>query len=110
VLEQLAVAERHVNPDVLVFRACFQQQHGIPAGGSETIGKNASCGSCTDNDVIEFPGFGRSRSSGCRLTVHVFPSGVSADTKKRNCAKSKRRDEIATETAATDWQLRFHAA
>ena len=57
-LEQLAVAERHVDPEIAVLRAGFQQQHRMPAVGAEAIGEHASGGAGADDDVIEFGSVG----------------------------------------------------
>jgi hypothetical protein len=51
--EQLAVAERDVNPDVAVMPARLQQQHAVTAGGGQTIGEHAARGPGADHDVVE---------------------------------------------------------
>ena len=69
-LEQLAVAERHVDPEVGVLRAGFEQQHRMLAVRAETIGEHASGRARTDDDVIEFQNFGGSVGRGWRFVVH----------------------------------------
>ncbi len=66
-LEQLAVADRHVNPDVGVLRAGFQQQHRMLAVGGEPVGEHAAGRAGADDDVIEFGGFSRP------VIVHGLP-------------------------------------
>jgi hypothetical protein len=41
-LEQLAISERHMDPEVIVLRTGFQQQHRMPAVGAQTVGEHAS--------------------------------------------------------------------
>ncbi len=54
VLEQLAISERHMDPEVGILRPGFQQQHRIPAVGAQAIGEHASGRPGTDDDVVEF--------------------------------------------------------
>ena len=66
-LEQLAVADRHVNPDVGVLWARFQQQHRMLAVGREPVGQHAPGRAGADDDVIEFGGCSRP------VIVHGLP-------------------------------------
>ena len=51
--EQLAVAERNVNPDVAVASAGFQEQHAVASRRGEAIGENAAGRARADDDVVE---------------------------------------------------------
>ena len=51
--EQLAVAERNVNPDVAVRPAGLQQQHAMAPRRGQPIGENASGRAGADDDVVE---------------------------------------------------------
>ena len=53
-LEQLAVAERHVDPEIGVLRAGLQQQHRMFAVRAQPVGEHASGRSGADDDVVEF--------------------------------------------------------
>src|SRR5207249_4468138 len=92
ILEQLAVTQRHMDPDIGVLRASFQQQNGILARSGETIGENTPGRSGADDDVVEFFGLGRSWSPGRRLIVHIFPNNVSAGTRNRKRPERKRTE------------------
>ena len=59
-LEQLAVSERHVDPDVGVLWAGLEQQHRLLAVRAQTIGQHASRRSRADDDVVEFSDLGQS--------------------------------------------------
>ena len=58
-LEQLAVADRHVDPDIAVLRARLEQQHRIFSVGAEAIGQHAAGRSRADDDIVEFNNFGQ---------------------------------------------------
>ena len=51
--EQLAVAERNVNPDVAVRPAGLQQQHAMAPRRGQPIGENAAGRAGADDDVVE---------------------------------------------------------
>jgi hypothetical protein len=51
--EQLAVAERDVDPDVAVVPARLQQENPMAARGGQTIGENAAGAAGADDDVVE---------------------------------------------------------
>src|SRR5712691_9825859 len=51
--EQLAVAERDVDPDVAVVPARLQEENAMAAGGGQAIGENAAGGAGADDDIIE---------------------------------------------------------
>src|SRR5262249_34384904 len=51
--EQLAVAERDVNPDVAIMPARLQQENAMATRGGQTIGENAARASGADDDIIE---------------------------------------------------------
>ena len=65
-LEQFAVAERHVDPEIGVLRSGLQQQHGMLAVGAQAIGEHASGRAGADDDVVEF-------GSVIVVIVHWFP-------------------------------------
>src|SRR6201987_2354643 len=60
IVEQLAVTERNVNPDVPVVAAGFDKQHPMAAGFGEPVGEHATGRSGADDDVIE-PSFFQKR-------------------------------------------------
>ncbi len=66
VVEQLAVAERDVDPDVAVGAARLQQQHAVAARRGEAIGEHAARRAGADDDVVEdfFVGHGVRHSRG----------------------------------------------
>ena len=66
-LEQLAVAERHMDPDIAVLRAGLEQQHRMLAVRAQPVGEHASGGAGADDDIIEFGGFPRA------IVVHELP-------------------------------------
>src|SRR3989442_1218990 len=51
--EQLAVAERHVDPEVGVARPGFEEKHAAAAAFGEPAGEDATRGPGPDDDVIE---------------------------------------------------------
>src|SRR3989441_3264353 len=51
--EQLAVAERHVDPEVGVARPGFEEKHAAAAAFGEPVGEDATRGPGPDDDVIE---------------------------------------------------------
>ncbi len=53
-LEQLAVAERHMDPDIGVPGSRFEQQHRVLAVGAQAIGEHATGGTGADDDIIKF--------------------------------------------------------
>ena len=53
VVEQLAVAERDVDPDVAVLPARLQQENAMPARGGQTVGEHAARSARADDDVVE---------------------------------------------------------
>ena len=53
VVEQLAVAERNVNPEMAVVPARLEQQHAMAARGGQAIGQHAAGGAGADDDVVE---------------------------------------------------------
>src|SRR5215469_13712841 len=62
--EQLAVAERDVNPDVAIMPARLQQQNAMTARGGQTIGEHAARASGADDDIVE----------GLRVRLHRLAS------------------------------------
>ncbi len=64
-LEQLCVAERHVNPDVGIPWARFQQQHGVFTAGAQAIGEHTAGRTRADDDIVEF--------GSAVIVVHCFP-------------------------------------
>ena len=67
-LEQAAIAERDVDPQMRVFRPGLEQQHGMFAVRGQAVGEHTSRRARADNDVIEFELI-RARRGG---VVHVF--------------------------------------
>ena len=65
IVEQLAVAERNVDPNVAVAAAGFQQQHAVAAGRREAIGQHAAGRARADDDVVESFRGRRHRVSAC---------------------------------------------
>ncbi len=53
IVEQLAVAERHVDPEMQVVPAGLEQQHAVAAVGREAIGQHAAGTAGADDNVIE---------------------------------------------------------
>src|SRR5262249_16053291 len=53
IVEQLAVTERNMNPDMLIVAAGFKQEHAVAAGFSEAIGEHAASRSGAGDYVIE---------------------------------------------------------
>ena len=64
VVEQLAVAERNVNPDVAVASAGLQQEHAMAARCGKPVGQNAARRAGSDDDIVESRSHGRARRSG----------------------------------------------
>src|SRR5436309_1676081 len=64
-LEQLSVAERHVDPEIGILRSGLQQQHGMFAVGTQAIGEHTSGRAGADDNVVEF--------RGVIVLVHLFP-------------------------------------
>ena len=64
-LEQLAVAERHMDPEIGVLRSGLQQQHRMLAVRAQAIGEHAAGRAGADDDVIEF--------GSVIIIVHWFP-------------------------------------
>src|SRR5262245_39961890 len=62
--EQLAVAERAVNPDVAVMAARLQQQNAMAARGGQAVGENAAGASGADDDIVK----------GVRVQLHRLAS------------------------------------
>ena len=88
-LEQLAVAERHMDPDVAFLRAGLEQQHRMLAVRAQPIGQHAAGRARADDDVVEFGGFSRATlsmnslaqraTSGIRSNI---PAGLRANRRK----------------------------
>ena len=53
-LEQPAIAERHVDPEVGILWARLEQQHRILAVRAQAVGEHAAGRACADDDVVEF--------------------------------------------------------
>src|SRR5262245_30919824 len=51
--EQLAVAERDMNPDMAVVAARLQQENAMATRGCQTIGENAAGASGADDDIVK---------------------------------------------------------
>ena len=64
-LEQLSVAERHVDPEIGILRSGLQQQHGMFAVGAQAIGEHTSGRAGADDNVVEF--------GSIIVLVHLFP-------------------------------------
>src|SRR5499427_3704845 len=62
--EQLAVAERDMNPDVAIMPARLQQENAMASRGGQTIGENAARASGADDDIVE----------GVRVWLHCLAS------------------------------------
>src|SRR5262252_4116324 len=62
--EQLAVAERDVDPEMAVMAARLQQENAMATRGGQTIGENAASASSADHDVVE----------GIRMRLHRHPT------------------------------------
>src|ERR1019366_4647879 len=73
ILEQPAISERHVDPEVAVLRTSFEQQHRIFSVCTQTICEHASRRPCADDDVVEFQNFGEEITCrvGWRFTAHI---------------------------------------
>ncbi len=57
ILEQPAISERHMNPEVGILGTGFQQQHRILSVSAQAVGEHASGRPRPDDDVIEFDNF-----------------------------------------------------
>ena len=64
-LEQFAVAERHVDPEIGILGSCLQQQHGMLAIGRQSIGEHAAGRAGADDHIVEF--------GTVIVIVHLFP-------------------------------------
>ena len=53
IIEQLAEAERNMNPHIAVVAAGLEQQHAMPARRGQPIGKHAAGRAGADDDVVE---------------------------------------------------------
>ncbi len=53
IIEQFAEAKRHVDPEMAVVAAGFQEQHAMAARRGQPIGQHAARGAGADDDVIE---------------------------------------------------------
>jgi hypothetical protein len=71
IVEQLAVAERDVNPDVTVVAAGFDEQHAMAAGFGEPVGEHAAGRSGADHDIIK-PRFVRNPCHAVSLHSHCY--------------------------------------
>src|SRR5262245_6221427 len=79
--EQLAVAERDVNPDMAVMAARLQQQNAMAARGGQTIGENAAGASGADDDIVK----------GVRVRLHRLASrALNSRTPRANFNRSNR--------------------
>ena len=67
IVEQLAVTERNMNPDMAVMAAGFDEQHAMAAGFGEPVGEHAAGRAGADNDVVE-PRLVRNRRHAASLT------------------------------------------
>ena len=86
-LEQLAVAERHMDPDVGVLRAGLKQQHRMLAVGAQTIGEHAAGRAGADDDIVEF---------GSIVVIHSFPPESHATRWYRQSSRLKRLPNLPT--------------
>ena len=69
--EQLAVAERDVDPEVAIVAAGLQQQHAMAARGGQAVGQHAAGGTGADDDVVERVCVGH----GCHNGYSILTSG-----------------------------------
>ena len=86
IVEQLAVAERDVNPDMSIMAAGFEQEHAVTAGFGEAVGEHAAGRSGADDDVIE-PCFVRNRRHRRLLTPFSLPRLLSITLLRPRAAK-----------------------
>jgi hypothetical protein len=68
IVEQLAVAERDVNPDMPVMAAGFEKQYAMAAGFGEPVGEHAAGRAGADDNEIK-PCFVRNRRHAASLLV-----------------------------------------
>jgi hypothetical protein len=87
-LEQLAIAERNVNPEIGVPWTRFEQQHRVFSVGAQAIGEHAPGRARANHDVVVFGSFGTCRG----LRAHV----VSSLSLRRIAAAMLLRMRIAT--------------
>src|SRR5262249_22885035 len=69
--EQLAVAERDMNPDVAVVAARLQQENAMATRGGQTIGENAAGAAGADDDIVE----------GFRMRLHRRPASRAVNSR-----------------------------
>ena len=95
-LEQFAVAERDVNPDVGVLRPCLQQQHRMPAIGAQPVREHAAGGAGADDDVIELAHLVW-RTMTRHVSPHLFLSDIADSilTGQASAKSPKRRPAAA---------------
>src|SRR6266566_1580538 len=74
IVEQLAIAERDMNPDMPVMAAGFKQQDAVQAGFGQPIGQDAAGGAGADDDVIE-PCLIRNRRHPCSPYSSILIAG-----------------------------------
>src|ERR1700722_8461658 len=76
VVEELGEAERHMNPEMAVMAASFQQQYAVTAGCRQAIGENAAGRAGAYDDVIEMLGIvvGHGRFTPRRQNTVIAPS------------------------------------
>ena len=67
--EQLPVAERHVDPEILVARPRLEQQHRAAPVGGEAVGEHAARRTRAYDDVVEGSQSHRSSITPCRLSA-----------------------------------------
>src|SRR5579883_3040408 len=53
ITEQLAIAERDMNPGIAILAARLQQQHAVPPRRAQPVGEHAPGRAATDDDIIE---------------------------------------------------------
>ena len=75
IVEQFAVAEWNMNPDMPIVAAGFEQEHAVAAGFSQAVGEHAASRPGADDDVVE-PRFVRNRRHGL-LTPFSSPGLLS---------------------------------
>ena len=49
------IADRHMDPEIIVAAAGFEQQHPVARIGAEAVGQHAAGRSRADDDIVEFP-------------------------------------------------------
>src|SRR5262245_59952689 len=82
--EQLAVAERDVNPDVPVVAARLQQENAMATRGGQTIGENAAGAAGADDDVVEGLRMGLHRRVASRALNSRIPRARSQSVAPRD--------------------------